>query len=1113
MHYVCTMFALCLCYVLMSFDVTGGKIQDLRLLPTELLPTGLLEYCVVGGAGENRNIFRLQGVGRFDRISGNVIQSRTANRAGRGRQMIRPGGRFFLQILNMDTKETLLALTESLGLQPGVDTFGVEGIGEEFIAKKPREKYLLEWGNQKIGADAVFVQRITGGGSSFPLVYFRRLEDADPKKIANAHKLAWNMGQAPLLFIVLPGKIRVYSTYERPKWKRDGELDNEAGLIDILNLIERTVSQQQRVEKYKRMPLESGLFWEQNRERFHPKNRVDKMLLENLELIREGLFKQGLKDVPTIHRLLMRSIFIQYLESRKDSNGYCVFPEGFFEKYTTGATTFLDVLQDPTETYNLFEDLAVKFHGDMFPSDLAQEKKNVEPSHLELLTRFLRGDEELRQKTFWPFYSFDAIPIELISNIYEKFYHCEVKEGEIKKTNGTYYTPHRLVEFTMDEVLPWEGKKTDITILDPACGSGIFLVEAYRRLISRWGQNNPQEKLNTCKLKEILEKYIHGVDNNPEAPSVAAFSLYLTMCDYMEPRHIWSKVKFPELIGKTLFRTDFFDFIESPKTRVKKFDLVIGNPPWESKLSEAAKRYVKKYEKRKKLLDIISDKQIAQVFLLGAPNVCDKKGGICLIAPSKSLLFNISEKSRNFQKHFFTSWKVKSVINLSALSDNLFDKAKEPAAPVIYQPIEPKDSHRILYCCPKPSHSIEDDWYYIIEPQDISFIPVAEVVENEYIWKAAMWGRPRDWELIKKLSKYDKLKDICDRLGWVHGEGFIEGGDGSQKDEADWLTNRPYVSPENLERFIVDEKDLPKLKTKLFHRPRSRKKRIYEGPHLLIGQSYHVGEKSLVSSVLKEYAVFPQSIIGIAADRADINKLGVLCIIINSKIVFYYEMLTSGRWLVERNEMAKTEIMDLPIPDEIANGSKAITYEQLKEIKSNFDNKKDQKILNKKIAELYALTENDLCLIDDAIEYTLDYFWRKENSAAVKKVSEGMLNSYMDIYCSILNEAFGRREEKFTAQIYKGACPLIAMRVSLDSRKEDRGVKEAPYKLQESLNKVDSILLEKRGGSVYIRRDIRVYDGKDIYIVKRNQQRFWTKSVAMSDADETYGDIMRTWRG
>ena len=366
----------------------------------------------------------------------------------------------------MDEKRTLDDLLTETGL----------GMAREYVSVDkadkltPHEKHYLEWGRDKIKADGVLFQRIPVNNTCFPLVYFRRLQDDNPDTIAQAHRLAWNMGRAPLLFLVLPGKIRVHSTFEPPIRKSNNTLDSEAGLIDILDLTARTIISRQTLAKYRREELLSGRYWEsdENRKRFDPNTRVEKNLLDNLSAIRKCLIQKGLEP-QVVHALLGRSIFIQYLQDRKDCNGHDAFPEDYLSRFHKGATSFPDVLGVKTATYDLFETLGEKFNGDIFPVT-SSERDSVKLEHLSILARFLRGTITVgnHQLHFWPLYSFDAIPIEFISNMYEEFFHyekTEVKQNTRKSVEGkkgTFYTPHRLVEFLMDEVLPWEGNESVI---------------------------------------------------------------------------------------------------------------------------------------------------------------------------------------------------------------------------------------------------------------------------------------------------------------------------------------------------------------------------------------------------------------------------------------------------------------------------------------------------------------------------------------------------------------------------------------------------------------------------------------------------------------------------
>ena len=92
------------------------------------------------------------------------------------------------------------------------------------------------------------------------------------------------------------------------------------------------------------------------------------------------------------------------------------------------------------------------------------EKKIITQKDLDELRTFILGNSELESKqlALWPLYSFDIIPIQLISSIYELFFHLSDEDDE----KGTYYTPLHLVNLVMDEVYPWEGTYKSITFFD-----------------------------------------------------------------------------------------------------------------------------------------------------------------------------------------------------------------------------------------------------------------------------------------------------------------------------------------------------------------------------------------------------------------------------------------------------------------------------------------------------------------------------------------------------------------------------------------------------------------------------------------------------------------------
>ncbi len=145
--------------------------------------------------------------------------------------------------------------------------------------------------------------------------------------------------------------------------------------------------------------------------------------------------------------------------------------------------------------YKLFAQLGHDFNGDLFSDNLAAEAAEVRAEHLDILNDFFRGtDPRSGRQSFWP-YDFGIIPIETISAIYEHFLKATGEEE--KKETGAFYTPRFLAELILDQTLDQVPSLLDKRFLDPACGSGIFLVGLFNRLAEEWNRKNPEAGYET----------------------------------------------------------------------------------------------------------------------------------------------------------------------------------------------------------------------------------------------------------------------------------------------------------------------------------------------------------------------------------------------------------------------------------------------------------------------------------------------------------------------------------------------------------------------------------------------------------------------------------------
>ena len=786
--------------------------------------------------------------------------------------------------------------------------------------------------------------------------------------------------------------------------------------------------------------------------------------------------------------MLSRSIFIKYLEERKDSNGKTVFPQGFYSNFLDSAKQYTDVLSSKAATYSLFRTLKEKFNGDTLQVSEV-EIEIITQNDLDELRTFILGDSELESKqlALWPFYSFDIIPIQLISSIYELFFHLSDEDDE----KGTYYTPLHLVNLVMDEVYPWEGEYKDTSFFDPSCGSGIFLVEAYRRLVCRWMSQNDIHTITCDQLNLLLKSSIFGVDINEEAIRVASFSLSLAMCDFLDPRSIWDKLSFPRLLDNNLISSDFFD--EDKSFNNRKFDVIIGNPPWQSNITRKTKEYLKKANR------VIGDKQIAQAFSIKCSELCKQSGIICLLMPSKGLLFNRSDKSRTFRANLFSYNNVLAIINLSVYRKFLFDHASGPAAAIIYTPKKEEISQPIVYCTPKPIYTIEDIRKFSIDPTDICRIP-CDMIDDDRIWKIAMWGAPRDLELIGKMqSTFAPMATFIEENRMTTAEGFKRG---NRKHQCYDFNGLPLVEAKSFKPYYVSSDELQTVDFDDFECIVKNAREIFAAPHLIIKQSHKNG--TFLSEVLDYDAVFNHSLLGV---HGDMNKLKYLSVIIGSRVFTYYHILTNRKWLVERDELEAGDIWQTPIPKP--------SDEEISESCDIFDELVISP-LKKQTAEkfarhMYRLKEYESYQIDDVIDYVYDYFKNKRHSVSFEQPSIDAYRLYYHCIHEVLTNTFGS-SVGLSGDLYFGNAPLSVLVLSLGRQcVNGLNVITSDERLNEILSSLDSSLVDSQN-MVFVRRNLRIYQQDRIYIVKPSQRKYWTYSAACRDADEIFEDVSKAWR-
>lgn len=944
--------------------------------------------------------------------------------------------------------------------------------------------YVWQEIRDKLDLDAVFFH------GNAPVVYFKELQSVDNKELWSLHRSLWNYNRGPLLIAILPNEVRVYNCFAQPTPLDENRLDETALLKQAIWDSTDALKFRKEMSEYRRWHIELGKFGlDGDSSQFDREERVDSRLLKNLRDIRDSLNENGL-EMSVTNSLLGRSIFICYLFDRG------IIGKDFLGKYAR-SSTYVDLLRKSLdETYQLFERLAYSFNGDLFPVT-DEERGQVKSDHLDRLSDFLEGTDVVSgQLSFWP-YDFKYIPIEFISAIYETFL------GDEQQEDSAFYTPSSIVDYILNEVFPLDLDTQGIKILDPACGSGIFLVEAFKRLVISRYRGFEKGKVEFRELKELLEESIYGVDTNKDAIQVAAFSCYLTLLEFLEPSNILDRVRFPVLMNRNLFVGDFFNTDLSFNNL--SFDIIVGNPPWKSQLTDRAASYLK--DKR----FVVGDKQIAQAFLWRVSTLLSDRGHACLLVPSKSTLFNRSNTNLEFRRRFFTENQVTRVVDLSLFREALFQEARFPAVAVFFQGLSSvgKGSDDLEYWGPHPSPMSEILGGVVIHGDEVKRISRNQVIKHPYItWKMAMWGTARDFILIDELSKRgDPLGKVWKDRGWLMSYGATV-GDQNKKLYRPELDELRFVPARKIDSFRVSSPETETINCKEFERPRDIE--LFRGPVVLIRGVLKGGR--LASVFMPDDALFLNTITGISGRKEDADDLKVLCAYLNSSLVRYYLFLTSSTWGVERGSMLKEEYEAIPIPkyenDSDCTRNIISLVDRIQEGEYSGDWTQD---LDGLVFDMVGVTDAERQVIRDFLEMKLP---QNHDSGKIRSFKAPTLNE-LEQYAASYREVFanstgGRRG--LSPVVYKGSSPYQVVSFRLEKRGEQGSDinTRSDQELDNLLVELERVANEQLAQGFFLRRNLKIYHSGAIHIAKPAERRFWTMTSAYNDADDTIAQVLRT---
>jgi len=528
----------------------------------------------------------------------------------------------------------------------------------------------------------------------------------DKDAVYQLRRYAWS-AQLPLSILTNFEKLIIYESRKRPK----NEDNPSTERVRYYSFEEYLDKWDEIANVFSKNAVLQGSFdkFVKTVEKKHGTQEVDDEFLIEIEGWRDNIAKNIAmrNENLSIHDLnfavqvtIDRIIFLRMCEDRG------IEPYGQLQEVIKNGNIYKELCK----IYKKCDD---KYNSGLFHFD-HEKNRNTRPDEITLKIDIddtvLKG---IIKNIYYPDspYEFSVLSPEILGNIYERFlgkiirltegHHAKVEEKpEVKKAGGVYYTPKYIVDYIVENTVGKLCEKkspkeiSTFRILDPACGSGSFLLGAYSYLLKYHLEYYSKQKkperledqiylgkneawvLTIKEKKRILLNNIYGVDIDPQAVEVTKLSLLLKVLEgenkdvFERQQKLWQERALPDLgnnikcgnslIGPDIYsdekysglenedivRINAFDWKDEFKSIMDNggFDAVIGNPPYvRQELIGKEKQFLEKhFQVYQKTADLYS------YFIERGITLLNKQGKFAYIVANKWMRAKYGEPLRNW---------------------------------------------------------------------------------------------------------------------------------------------------------------------------------------------------------------------------------------------------------------------------------------------------------------------------------------------------------------------------------------------------------------------------------------------------------------------------------
>ncbi len=943
------------------------------------------------------------------------------------------------------------------------------------------------------------------------------LTQAREYRIEQIRQKVWNQNLASVVLVLDPKGLTAYAVNDR---------DAEPDVLDRGDV--------ERRGHWSAYEVQSGFIKDRLSDWFSPEERVDQRLLANLRQVVKRLTKNGLSDSQA-EALMAQVIFLCYLEQRG------IVGDAYRKAHKLEVLEAYVSRNDGSGIDRLLKQLGADFNGDFLSSrdGGAPAWSTLTRQSFKPILDFLEAvDFESGQGSFWR-YDFSHIPVELISGIYETL--LKDRQGKL----GAYYTPRHLANLVTEQAFEGFTDPSACTVYDGACGSGILLTTAFRKML-RHAEVTRDKRLRFSERVALMQRTLFGNDVDETACWITAFSLYLSLLEGLDPTDISllqtdEDLKLPKLIGAGLniqkgdARGDFFAS-KNPYAGKAQFDIFLCNPPWRESDDEEEPTWESWCLEQDPPYPI-GRRQIAAGFAYRATKSVKPDGVVTLILPL-NLVIGATPQSCAFRQRWMEDVRIERIINFGDVRRLLFPAAKHPCAVVRARPRSTGESiislgnEAVEYWTPKTDVSLALG-RLALHAVDRKVLSSREVYEKPYLLITNYWGERRDVELLRRLLKLGTVGNtMADRdEPWISAKGFHAPNRSNKDRSLGPLRDLAFLDADRLpdgHPIIAADSQLERVRDRfsIVASPGGAKARLYHGPRVIFPDG--LADGYAVRAVYTDVAfAFTSSIGVIGGGDADADLLKLLTAYLRSPLASYLLVMTGYSVIGERPRIAVTDIEAFPFCAPQAHPEPKIAAGIVRKVAKIFDRvsktpewQRDhaygeaKEKLNGLIYDYFRLTPNERVLVEDTVRFVATSIQPPDYQRLSTPLLHRPSNPEIEAYVGALAKELG----KWRAQD-KGKGSLI-VRAYIDGAsgffgavqiRTERGQRDSA-ELVTSEPAFEKLLSELHASlavqSANIDHDdlfkipnIMVLAGDTFFFVKPLRRRFWLARTALSDAD------------